>query len=58
MSSVRTKRQKKDVTTPVEPPPAPVIATPYNVEKEAVPHDVDGRKRQRPKAAAAGERRV
>jgi hypothetical protein len=37
MSSVRTKRQKKDATTPVELPPAPVIATPYNMEKEASP---------------------
>ena len=37
MSSVRTERQKKDATTPVEPPPAPVIATPYNMEKEAAP---------------------
>jgi hypothetical protein len=36
-SSVRTKRQKKDTMTPVEPPPAPVIATPYNMEKEAAP---------------------
>ena len=35
MSSVRTKRQKKDATAPVEPPPAPVVATPYNIEKEA-----------------------
>ena len=37
MSSVKTKRQKKDGTTPIEPPPAPVIATPYNMEKEAAP---------------------
>jgi hypothetical protein len=37
MSSVRSKRQKKDVTTPVESPPAPFIATPYNMEKEAAP---------------------
>jgi len=37
MSSVRTKRQKKDVTTPVEPPPMPGIASPYNMEKEAAP---------------------
>jgi hypothetical protein len=35
MSSVRTKRQKKDATAPVELPPAPVVATPYNIEKEA-----------------------
>jgi hypothetical protein len=37
MSSVRTKRQKKDVTAPVELPPTPVIATPYYMEKEASP---------------------
>ncbi len=55
MSSVRTKRQKKDVTTPVKPPPAPVIASPYNMEKEAAPWC--GRK-EAAKAAAAGERRV
>jgi hypothetical protein len=24
-------------TTPAEPPPTPVIATPYNMEKEAAP---------------------
>jgi hypothetical protein len=29
MSLVRTKRQKKDATTPIKPPPAPMIATPY-----------------------------
>ena len=37
MSSVRTKRQKKDAVTPAEPPPAPVIARPYNMDKEAAP---------------------
>ena len=37
MTSGRTKRQKKDATTPVEPPLAPVIATPCNMEKEATP---------------------
>jgi len=37
MSSVRTKRQKKDAMTPVEPPPTPVIANPYNMEKVFAP---------------------
>jgi hypothetical protein len=54
MSSVRTKRQKKDATTPVEPPHAPVIATPYNMEKEAAV-DADGRRRQRQRRWASVE---
>jgi hypothetical protein len=37
MSATLPAKQKKDVTTPVEPTPAPLIATPYNMEKEAAP---------------------
>ena len=43
MSSVRTKRQKKDATTPVEPPHMPMIATPYNMEKEAAQSEGGGK---------------